>query len=114
MANLFKGLFRPSDEQLMWRVKLDDDPQAFAALMGHWQTPIQRLCTRMTGDAHRAEDLAQTAFSRVFTCRAEWQPTGKFSTFLWQIALNLCRDELRRTKRRAEYPLDALDEDGAS
>jgi RNA polymerase sigma-70 factor (ECF subfamily) len=112
MANLITGLFRPSDDQLMWRVKLEDDPLAFASLMQRWQVPIQRLCLRMTGDSHRAEDLAQTAFTRVFARRADWQPTGKFSTFLWQIALNLCRDELRRTKRRGECSIDALDETG--
>ena len=112
MANLITALFRPSDEQLMWRVKLDDDAQAFATLMQRWQTPIERLCARMTGDTHRAEDLTQTAFTRVFARRAEWQPAGKFSTFVWQIAVNLCRDELRRIKRRAECSLDALEENG--
>jgi RNA polymerase sigma-70 factor (ECF subfamily) len=114
MANMIAEFFRPSDEQLMWRVKLQDDAQAFAGLMQRWGTPIERLCARMTGDTHRAEDLAQAAFTRVFAVRAEWQPTGKFSTFLWQIALNLCRDELRKVKRRAECPLDTLDESGES
>ena len=114
MANLLKGLFQTSDEQLMWRVKLEDDSQAFASLMARWEAPIQNLCMRMTGDPHRAEDLAQTAFTRVFARRADWQPVGKFSTFLWQIALNLCRDELRRTRRRAECSLDEVDESGES
>jgi RNA polymerase sigma-70 factor (ECF subfamily) len=68
----------------------------------------------MTGDVHRAEDLAQTAFARIFARRADWEPTGKFSTFLWRVALNLCHDELRKTKRRAECSLEALDEVGDS
>ncbi len=112
MAHLITGLFRTSDEQLMWRVKLEDDAQAFGSLMKRWQTPIEHLCARMTGDSHRAEDLAQTAFTRVFARRAEWVPSGKFSTFVWQIALNLCRDELRRVKRRSECSLDEMDESG--
>ncbi len=112
MANLISQLFRPSDEQLMWRVKLEDDAQAFARLMERWQTPIERLCLRMTGDAHRAEDLVQMTFGRIFSHRAQWQPTAKFSTFVWQVALNLCRDELRRIRRRPECSLDALDEGG--
>jgi len=111
MGRLLTALFAPSDEQLMWRVKLQDDAQAFARLMTRWEKPIQRLCLRMTGDVHRAEDLAQTAFTRVFTRRADWEPTGKFSTFLWRVALNLCHDELRRQQRRGESSLDALDED---
>jgi RNA polymerase sigma-70 factor (ECF subfamily) len=108
------SLFTTSDEQLMWRVKLDDDAAAFARLVARWEKPIQRLCVRMTGDTHRAEDLTQTAFTRVFTRRAEWEPTGKFSTFLWRVALNLCHDEARRIQRRCEFSLDALEEaDGA-
>ena len=101
-------LFAGNDEQLMWRVKLDDDASAFAQLVARWQKPIERLCFRMTGDVHRAEDLTQTAFTRVFTRRTEWEPTGKFSTFLWRVALNLCHDDLRRQRRRGEFSLDAL------
>jgi len=105
---LLTSLFAANDEQLMWRVKLDDDASAFARLVERWQKPIERLCFRMTGDVHRAEDLTQTAFTRVFTRRAEWEPTGKFSTFLWRVALNLCHDDLRRQQRRGEFSLDAL------
>src|SRR6185369_12887291 len=112
MSNPIIGLFAASDEQLMWRVKLQNDAQAFASLMTRWQRPIQRLCTRMTGDSHRAEDLTQSAFARIFARREDWEPTGKFSTFLWRIALNLCHDEARRNRRRGECSLEALQEDG--
>jgi RNA polymerase sigma-70 factor (ECF subfamily) len=114
MPDLISALFSASDEQLMWRVKLQDDAEAFASLMSRWHRPIENLCIRMTGDLHRAEDLAQTAFARIFARRADWEPTGKFSTFLWRVALNLCHDELRRTKRRGECSLEALDEVGDS
>jgi RNA polymerase sigma-70 factor (ECF subfamily) len=92
----------------MWRVKLQDDSHAFAELMTRWQKPIQDLCARMTGDSHKAEDLSQVAFARVFTRRADWQPAAKFSTFLWRVALNLCHDELRSRKRRGECSLEGL------
>jgi RNA polymerase sigma-70 factor (ECF subfamily) len=114
MPNLISALFSASDEQLMWRVKLQDDAEAFASLMSRWQRPIENLCIRMTGDLHRAEDLAQTAFARIFARRGDWEPTGKFSSFLWRVALNLCHDELRRAKRRGECSLDVLDEVGDS
>jgi RNA polymerase sigma-70 factor (ECF subfamily) len=114
MANFIRSLFGANDEQMMWRVKLHDDAHAFGQLMARWERPIQRLCARMVGDPHRAEDLAQTAFVRVFARRADWEPTGRFSTFLWRIALNLCHDELRRTRRRGECSLEALDEETGS
>jgi len=101
-----RALFVISDEQLMWRVQMDDDEGAFAGLMRRWEAPIQRLCLRMTGDAHRGEDLAQETFLRVYARRKDYQPSGKFSTWLWRIALNLCYDELRRRQRREESPLE--------
>jgi RNA polymerase sigma-70 factor (ECF subfamily) len=109
MPNVISALLSASDEQLMWRVKLQDDAEAFASLMSRWQKPIENLCIRMTGDLHRAEDLAQTAFARIFARRGDWEPSGKFSTFLWRVALNLCHDELRRTKRRGECSLEAFE-----
>lgn len=106
-----RSLFAISDEQAMWRVRMQDDEAAFAQLVRRWEAPIQRLCTRMTGDAHRAQDLAQETFVRVFARRKEYRPEGKFSTWLWRMALNLCYDELRRQQRRAESSLDeAADE----
>jgi len=103
--------FSTSDEQLMWRVKLEGDPQAFADLMKRWQKPIQNLCVRMTGDLHKAEDLTQAAFVKLYAARAGWEPESKFSTFLWRIALNLCHDELRKRKRLGECSLEELEED---
>ena len=82
IGSIFKSLptlFAASDEQAMWRVKMEDDPQAFDQLVKRWEKPIQSLCARMTGDVHRGEDLAQETFSRVFTRRKDYEPSGKFS-----------------------------------
>ena len=103
------SLFAASDEQAMWRVQMQDDAEAFAELMRRWERPIQNLCTRMTGDRHRGEDLAQEAFLRIYTRRKDYEPSSKFSTYLWRVALNVCYDELRRLKRRRESPLDQVD-----
>jgi len=96
-------LFSRTDEEAMSRVKMHDDHDEFARLMKRWDEPIRRLCTRMTGDAHRGEDLKQDTFLRLFEKRKNYDPTGRFSTFLWRIALNLCYDELRRQQRRREF-----------
>lgn len=115
--NTLKALFGASDEQAMWRVQMEDDPAAFAQLVRRWERPIQSLCTRMIGDGHRAEDLTQDVFARVFARRKHYQASGKFSTWLWRIALNCCYDELRKNQRRTWLPLsadDAPDEAGES
>lgn len=101
-----RSLFGISDEQAMWRVQQADDEVAFAQLVRRWQPFIQRLCERMTGDAQIAEDLAQETFVRVFARRKEYEGSGKFSTWLWRIALNLCYDELRRRQRREKTIFD--------
>jgi RNA polymerase sigma-70 factor (ECF subfamily) len=66
----------------------------------------------MTGDMHRAEDLKQDAFSRLFERRHDFRQGGRLSTWLWRIAVNLCHDDLRRVRRRGESPLDGEDETG--
>lgn len=101
-----RSLFVITDEQAMWRVQTQDDERAFAQLVHRWEGPIQRLCTRMTGDLQHGEDLAQETFARVFAKRKDYQANGKFGTWLWRIALNLCYDELRRRQRREETRLD--------
>jgi RNA polymerase sigma-70 factor (ECF subfamily) len=111
--NSVTSLFSMTDEQAMWRVKMEDDPQAFARLVKRWEKPIQSLCFRMTGDAHRSEDLTQEAFTRVFARRKDYETSGKFSTFLWRVALNLCYDELRKVSRRRESALEGDGEEDA-
>ena len=73
------GPFTITDERAMWRVQNADDPAAFARLVERWETPIQRLCARMTGDLHRAEDLAQEETRRLLIGLAAQGPrsTGR-------------------------------------
>ena len=99
-----------TDEQAMWRVQTQDDHRAFAQLVERWSGPIRDLCCRMTGDVHRGEDLKQETFARIFEKRKAYRHTGRFSTWLWRVALNVCYDELRRTRRRGEVPLEADEE----
>lgn len=101
----FKALFAPADEQLMWRVQTADDAEAFAELVNRWEGPIQRLCTRVIGDAHRSQDLTQEAFARLYARRKGYRQGSKLSTYLWRIALNLCYDDLRRPYHRRETAL---------
>lgn len=114
MPSLFqplRRLFDPTDEQLMWRLRHEADSAAFDQLVHRWREPVRRLCFRMVGDHHRAEDLVQESFVRIFAKRADYRPDGRFSTFLWRVALNQCHDELRRRSRRRESSFD--DEDGS-
>jgi RNA polymerase sigma-70 factor (ECF subfamily) len=99
-------LFSMTDEQAMWRVQTTDDNAAFGHLVQRWEQPILRLCARMTGNLHQAEDLKQETFTRIFVRRKDFRQGARFSTWLWRIALNLCYDELRKRKRHGEFSLE--------
>jgi RNA polymerase sigma-70 factor (ECF subfamily) len=102
-----------TDEQAMWRVQTTDDNAAFSQLVQRWEQPILRLCARMTGNLHQAEDLKQEAFTRIFVRRKDFRQGYRFSTWLWRIALNLCYDELRKRQRHREFSIeDGVDDAG--
>ena len=101
--------FSLTDEEAMCRARTEADLHAFGVLVERWRKRIYSLCFRMTGSSHTADDLTQEVFVRIFDRRRSYNPTHRFSSWLWRIALNLCYDELRRVQRRHELPLE---EDG--
>jgi hypothetical protein len=76
-TDFISSLFMITDEQAMWRVQMHDDHCAFTRLIQRWETPILRLCSRMTGDVHRGEDLKQETFARVFAKRKDFRPEAR-------------------------------------
>jgi RNA polymerase sigma-70 factor (ECF subfamily) len=56
----------------------------------------------MLGDHQAAEDVAQEGFLRLFRGARDWRPTARFSTWFYTVLGNLCRDRIRRIRRRPE------------
>ena len=102
-------LLRLTDEQAMWQVQSRNDSSAFALLVERWSASIEAICIRMTGDAHRAQDITQETFARLFAHRRSYSPTAPFAAYIRKIAINLCYDELRHIQRRKECSLDETD-----
>ena len=100
------GLPSLTDAETTIRVPIDRDTHAFAVLVERWERPVKLLCARMTGDAHRAEDLAQETFTRLFLHRDRYRDRARPSTLLWRIAFNLCCDERRSSMRRRTVSID--------
>jgi RNA polymerase sigma-70 factor (ECF subfamily) len=94
------------DAALMLRVK-QGDTAAFVGLVEKYKQPILNLAFRTLRDETEAEDLAQTVFVQAWKSAARYQPTAKFSTWLFTIARNLCLNEIRRRKR---HPAESLDQ----
>jgi hypothetical protein len=73
-SNLFSwpSLFSSPDEKAMWRVRSEDDAQAFAELVGRWHGPIRGLCTRMTREIGVVLGIPEgTVKSRMFEALAQ-------------------------------------------
>jgi RNA polymerase sigma-70 factor (ECF subfamily) len=102
------------DIALMLRIKAGD-MEAFAALVEAHQHRVVGAVAKMLGDTADAEDIAQQVFIRVWKAAARYQPSAKFTTWLYKITRNLVFNELRRRKRRSlvaredETPRDSAD-----
>ncbi|MEI8234586.1 MAG: sigma-70 family RNA polymerase sigma factor [Verrucomicrobiota bacterium] len=103
------------DTDLMLRLRQGDD-LALNALMSAWQTPLLRFIYRYIGDESEALDLAQETFVRVYQNRRHYRPGARFSSWLYTIASNLCRNHLRWERRHPAVSLtqDAGEDDSPS
>lgn len=75
---------------------LAGDVSAFEAIVRRWQRPLVNLAYRFCRDRGRAEDMAQEAFLRAYRKLASWRRDAAFSTWLFALATNLYRSEVRR------------------
>ncbi|YCM43213.1 sigma-70 family RNA polymerase sigma factor [Verrucomicrobiaceae bacterium 227] len=97
-----------SDEELMCSLRNGDD-LALNSLMTRWQKPLTAFVLRYTKNTSEASDLAQETFVRIYQQRAKYRQKGKFSTWMFTIAANLCRNHARWKSR---HPSVAGLEDG--
>jgi len=88
------------DRDIVRKVLAGDDA-AFGRIVARWQGPLVSLAYRFTRDRGRAEDLAQEAFLRAYRTLGSWREGSAFSTWLFALALNLYRSELRRIPPRS-------------
>ena len=86
------------DHALMRRVQ-QDDYQAFEELVGRYKARLVNLLFRMLNDQSEAEDLVQETFLRVWTHRQDYDFSYCLSTWIYTIALNLAKNELRRYRK---------------
>jgi RNA polymerase sigma-70 factor (ECF subfamily) len=93
------------DFELMQRVKAGDEA-AFQELVEIHQNRVIGTVAKMLGDEREAEDVAQQVFVRVWRSASRYEPTAKFTTWLFKITRNLVFNEMRRRKRHVAVSLD--------
>ncbi len=97
-----------SDTELMRRLRTGgaDGEEALREIIMRWQRPVMNFIHRSLPDPAEAEDLTQSVFIQLWKASGRYQPTARFSTFLFTLARNLTLNEIRR---RARHPADSLD-----
>ncbi|GHB96843.1 RNA polymerase sigma factor [Cerasicoccus arenae] len=93
------------DAERMLRVG-QGDQQALREIIEHWQGPMINFFYRSLRSVEASEDLAQMVFIRIYRAAERYQPTAKFSTYLFHIARRVLINEFRRQSRK---PLDSMD-----
>src|ERR1039458_7827452 len=107
-----------TDDQTDVERVLAGDISAFEGIVRRWQGPLINLAYRFLRDRGRAEEMAQEAFLRAYRALAQWRKDAIFSTWLFALATNLYRSELRRIPARMlslediPEPQDARASDG--
>jgi len=86
------------DARLMLQVR-DGDTQSFELLLGKHRLPVVSYLSRMVQNQAVGEELAQEVFLRVYKARASYEPSAKFTTWLYRIATHLALNSIRDRKR---------------
>jgi RNA polymerase sigma-70 factor (ECF subfamily) len=99
-----------SDEQLMRRFQ-QDDIECFNILVDRYKNQLLNFIFRFIGDMAVAEDLVQETFLRLYRKKHYYKEIAKFSTWIYTIASNLAKSELRRRKRRNFFSIHNVGEE---
>ena len=101
----------PSDDALIAAAQRGDQA-AFGEIVRRYQRAVYRVGYALTRNASDADDLAQETFVRVYQNRQSYRPSAKFSSWLFTIASNLCRNHLRWGRRHPTVSLAREDDAG--
>ena len=97
-----------TDEELVAAFR-GGDLSAFDTLVQRWERKIQGAVYRIMGSGEDARDLAQETFLRAYRGLPTFKSEARFSSWLYQIALNLCRDRLRQRRGKTLVSIEDLD-----
>ena len=92
-----------TDEELV-ALSIGGDVESFNQLVLRWERPIFALAYRVIGREEEARDVVQETFLRAFRGIGNFRGKAKFSSWVYRIALNLCRDWIRRERRAPILP----------
>jgi len=98
---------RMDEKDLVQRSK-DGDEEAFGVLVNKYKTKMYHLAYSLTHDAQVADDLAQEVFIKAYFALDKFKGKSEFGTWIYRIAINHCRDFLRKKNRIIQIPLENI------
>ncbi|MDW7679414.1 MAG: sigma-70 family RNA polymerase sigma factor [bacterium] len=98
-----------TDQELVTRIIQGDDAQ-FNTLVWRWEKPIFNFALRYLGDKEQAQEISQKTFIRVYKNIRKLREAQRFSPWIYQIAANLCKDEIKKLTNRDFISIDSLQE----
>jgi RNA polymerase sigma-70 factor (ECF subfamily) len=101
----------PSDEELVERFQ-NGEASAFDTLVRRWERKLQGAIYRLVGPGDDVRDLSQETLLKAYRGLGTFKKEARFSSWLYQIALNVCRDRMRRTRGKSYLSFDELSEVG--
>lgn len=101
------------DRELVRRLR-ERDERAFRELVAEHRDRVYNLTYRMLGNRAEAEDVAQEVFITVFKTVDSFREEAKFSTWLYRVAVNHCKNRIKYLARRHDRSKDELDENAGS
>ena len=96
-----------SDEELMAQFQGGNE-SAYLQIVERFKDRLFNFIYRFVGDSDQADDLVQDTLIKVYTHRHSYREIARFSTWIYTIAGNLARTELRKRKRRATFSMSTL------
>jgi RNA polymerase sigma-70 factor, ECF subfamily len=99
LARLNQQQDMPSSDEELVTLSQGGDLDSFNQLVLRWERPIYALAYRVIGREEEARDVAQETFLRAFRAIKGFKGQAKFSSWLYRITLNLCRDWIRKERR---------------
>jgi RNA polymerase sigma-70 factor (ECF subfamily) len=98
-----------TDTQLIAHI-LNGDHSRFNALVWRWEKPLYNFILRYLGNKELSRDVTQKVFIRVYKNLGKLRDSSRFSAWIYQIAANLCRDEIKKMSHRNFISLDLIQE----
>ncbi len=102
--------FELTDEQLIKKFQ-NGDIGAFNQIVHRYKDRLLNFIYRFVNDIDKSEDLTQDTFLKLYTHKDSYKEIAKFSTWLYTIAANLAKTELRKIKRRKTFSISDLSKD---